>query len=785
MKKRNEPFYVSRFIWVLLFLVPIILTGGCNAATTPDNVLSFVGILHDDAIEIFDDPAYPGATIQVAERQLLIYYVDNSWPKLQKLINGSNSRIVGQIPDMKIIQLKVGEGVPLVEEQRYFEADACVIYARPNPLLDLHYWPEGEPNWRLSIKSVWESQNWHFNKVRAPEAWDICQGDQSVTVGIIDTGLDWNNYHDFDGRYIHNSDEPELKDLKGHGTAVAGVIGAAGNGSGTLGMAWNVKLHAYNSYNPETKVFCTDALFVVWKLINDEGNECKIINISGGDSPKASQIPVEMAAKFMAEFRFKCLPLYAYTADQDVVLIFGAGNDYSGYNFNDDIPVGHYTWVDKEYYCAQEWVTDYPTMDDFMDEYPNVLLIGATDGFDKYASFSDRGDVVILGAPGVDIYTSYSTDSQEVGENWWDLIFTSVDFDKKGCFFGGTSAAAPMVSGLAALVRSANHDLSAAQAVDIIIETAEKLELNPPIKRIDAYKAVKLAKEIEGQPQIPLNVNVGEDPDYPGYVMALISAILEFDEPVLDLGHDNFRLIEDGKEIFDYEVDLLNQGEISTNVDIAFIQDVSGSMGDEIEGVINSVSEFVDYLETANLDVRLGVVTFNSDIVPTSWMDLTDDVIEFKQFYEGLYAGGGTEKSIDAIMYAHGNFDWRLLSQRIYILITDEDIDVGQYTMAECLAAIYGSVVHAVCLDEGVADWNPKRLAESSGGKYMPLPSSGDFDLSGLPIGQLIGSAYVMRWKDTDPTLKTEHIVWIGAFRTPHDREIWKIWRAFNGTAFY
>jgi subtilisin family serine protease len=78
----------------------------------------------------------------------------------------------------------------------------------------------------------WYPQQWHLAKIQAAQAWDITQGNSSVIIAILDTGVDgthpdlapnlvpgWNFYD-------NNAD---TSDVYGHGTAVAGTAVAVGN----------------------------------------------------------------------------------------------------------------------------------------------------------------------------------------------------------------------------------------------------------------------------------------------------------------------------------------------------------------------------------------------------------------------------------------------------------------------------------------------------------------------------------------------------------------------------
>jgi len=115
-----------------------------------------------------------------------------------------------------------------------FEIQDDIVYAETNGF----YYLMGVPN-----DPLYENQWAHIKYLDSELAWDIETGDPNIIVGIIDGGADL-DHEDLIGMFTdpvgNNWVHPELApyDSFGHGTHVAGIIGAAtNNGTGVVGMA--------------------------------------------------------------------------------------------------------------------------------------------------------------------------------------------------------------------------------------------------------------------------------------------------------------------------------------------------------------------------------------------------------------------------------------------------------------------------------------------------------------------------------------------------------------------
>ncbi len=106
-------------------------------------------------------------------------------------------------------------------------------------------------------------------------------------------------------------------------------------------------------------------------------------------------------------------------------------------------------------------------------------------------------------------------------------------------------------------------------------------------------------------------------------------------------------------------------------VDIAFIIDQTGSMGEEVREVKNNIIEFTQRLASRGVDYRLALITFSDRI--ERYKDFTEDVKMFISWIDGLRIGGGGDDNENALegLFEASSFKFRQSAQRICILITD------------------------------------------------------------------------------------------------------------------
>ena len=232
-----------------------------------------------------------------------------------------------------------------------------------------------------------------------------------------------------------------------HGTHVAGIIGAVrNNGIGIDGVADHVQLIILKE-NGTIREMRDEALARAIRYAVDHG--AIVINMSFGKPYTWNKKVVDEAVK--------------YAMKKDVVLIHGAGNTGQDLDKEEHYPT---PWYADSIGCAGAWI--------------EVGASGPKDDSTLLPSFSNFGQrSVDVFAPGVAIYSTLPYNQYQS----WD----------------GTSMAAPMVTGLAALIREYYPRLSALQVKDILIRSVIKRPIlaNKCVSGgiVNAYNALKLAAE--------------------------------------------------------------------------------------------------------------------------------------------------------------------------------------------------------------------------------------------------------------------------------------------------
>ncbi len=299
--------------------------------------------------------------------------------------------------------------------------------------------------------------DWGLERIAAPLAWGCDTGSASTAVAVLDEGF--MNVADLTPN-VANS--PTYLPTTGdrHGTAVASVVGARGNnGIGMTGTMWVAGLHLFSRSQPASAMFAASSDIAMLARAAQSG--ARVVNLSGalvvdtGSVDSTNTAAVNQVDRITAAMdtalgkvdRAGFHPLY----------VFSAGNQKNNAFFN-----------------------SFPTL---RNRFPlRVLVVESTSSADVRSSFSNRGSLVTIAAPGESVL--------------------SLDRDDGAKPFTGTSALAPLVAGVAGLLFAFDSALSADQVDSLIVSGAvnggRRSSDTTPI--LNAYQSLKLAAQRTGFP---------------------------------------------------------------------------------------------------------------------------------------------------------------------------------------------------------------------------------------------------------------------------------------------
>lgn len=267
---------------------------------------------------------------------------------------------------------------------------------------------------------------WGMKIIKAEEAWEESTGSQSVKVAVVDTGVQV-NHPDLTGNAIKSEGMgpgcPTNTDSAGHGSHVAGTIGAVGNnGTGVAGVNWTVGINGYAVLCAGGSGSLSSIAAGVNKAVAD-GN--KVINMSlGGNGDSTTFHNAIINAK-----------------NSGVTVVVAAGNCWNQ-------PQSQKCPLPNQ---AQRGSSDFT----YPAAYPEVITVAATTSSDQSASFSNRGQANDIAAPGV-----------QVESTWPPSTYNSIS---------GTSMASPHVAGAAGFLLSINANLTPDQIQNALQCTADDL----------------------------------------------------------------------------------------------------------------------------------------------------------------------------------------------------------------------------------------------------------------------------------------------------------------------
>ncbi len=259
------------------------------------------------------------------------------------------------------------------------------------------------------------SEQYFPPQVNAPEAWETTLGSDEVTIGIVDTGVDYEHpdlrdrFPDDPGRdFVDGDDDPMPGARENHGTHVAGLAAATtDNAEGVAGISDSTLISA-RALGPRGGSLQSVADSV--QYVAERGADVINMSLGGGG-------PAETLANAIS-----------FAQNEGAVVLAAAGNDGSSQ-------------------------TQYPA------GFEGVVGVSAVDENEELARFSNFGDAVDVTAPGVNVLSTWASDFEQYNR------------------ISGTSMSCPVAAGVAALGKAAYPDLSGTELRNRLKQTASDIGL--------------------------------------------------------------------------------------------------------------------------------------------------------------------------------------------------------------------------------------------------------------------------------------------------------------------
>jgi subtilisin family serine protease len=385
-------------------------------------------------------PAVRAAPARYREGEVLIRFKDGAAPGVRKQIldklGAKPKRHFGRI---RADQIRL-EKTSVMDAVRRFRNHPAVDIIEPNWIVSADLVPN-DPQFQVEwpLRNTGQTGGTPGADIDAVPAWDLETGSSEVVVAIIDTGTDYNhpdlapniwsnpreipaNGVDDDGNGfiddVHGYDfanfDGDPMDDNGHGTHVAGTIGAAGNnGIGITGVAWHVRLMPLKFLEATGEGDIGGAVLAVDYAVRMGAH---VLNNSWGGPAETFSSLLEAAIRD--------------AADAGVLFVAAAGNDGINIDSAPHYPASYDVW--------------------------NVISVASTSADDALAVSSNYGPSgVDLAAPGVQVWSTFPQGQY--------------------AFLSGTSMAAPHVSGALALLKARYPEMPAPVLESVLLHSVERL----------------------------------------------------------------------------------------------------------------------------------------------------------------------------------------------------------------------------------------------------------------------------------------------------------------------
>ncbi|OIJ13040.1 hypothetical protein BKP37_11005 [Anaerobacillus alkalilacustris] len=212
------------------------------------------------------------------------------------------------------------------------------------------------------VSMLQQTQNWGYDQILTPRSVQSGLTGKGVKVAIIDSGVSPHEDLSIVGGASFVNYTNNYFDDNGHGTHVAGIVGALNNNIGIIGVAPNAEIYALKVLDQTGNGYLSDIIAAIdWSI----RNRIDILNLSIGTNGHSAVL--EKAVND------------AYT--QNILVVAAAGNGGNPEGTGDTLV--------------------------FPARYQSAIAVAATDRNNKRGSFSATGNLIEQSAPGVNIYSTY------------------------------------------------------------------------------------------------------------------------------------------------------------------------------------------------------------------------------------------------------------------------------------------------------------------------------------------------------------------------------------------
>ncbi len=283
------------------------------------------------------------------EKQMIVVYENKQG---EEAVQESDAAVEKEYANLPVAAITADSGT--IEE---LKEDPDIKYVEPDVKISV------SDSGSTAIRAVKEAaspilEQWNLAPIQASQAWNEGLTGKGVKIAVIDSGIYPHEDLKIAGGYSAVNYTSSYKDDEGHGTHVAGIIGAKHNRYGTDGVAPDAQLYAVKALDSVGEGDLSDLLEGIdWAI----SNKMDIINMSMGTTYKSRALQDAVDKAYQ----------------KGILLVAASGNEGAGHPL------------------------DYPAA------FDKVIAVSASDSKNKIASFSSVGSKVEISAPGADIISTY------------------------------------------------------------------------------------------------------------------------------------------------------------------------------------------------------------------------------------------------------------------------------------------------------------------------------------------------------------------------------------------